>query len=207
MSSDNGFDRWRPHPWHGLGVGPNVPEVVHAYIEMTPFDTVKYEIDKETGYLKVDRPQRYSSQPPALYGFIPRTYCGDRVDGLSPKSNRGDLDPLDICILSERTISRPEILLDARVIGGLRMLDHGEADDKIVGVLDNDNIYGDAEDISDIPEVLVERLHHYFLTYKSVPSMEEDKSKKIEIDYVYGFDHASSVIEASIADYDEKFDQ
>ena len=79
------FSRWRPHPWHGLPVGPEAPKVVYAYIEITPYDTVKYEVDKESGYLRVDRPQRYSSQPPTLYGFIPQTYCAERVCKLSPK--------------------------------------------------------------------------------------------------------------------------
>ena len=127
MSFPKPFYRWRPHPWHGLSVGPQPPRVVHAYIEITTYDSVKYEVDKETGYLRVDRPQRFSSQPPALYGFIPRTYCGTRVGQLSPKSQRGDGDPMDICVLSERSISRAEVLLNARVIGGLRMIDYTTA--------------------------------------------------------------------------------
>ena len=65
------FYRWRPHPWHGPDVGPDAPRVVHAYVEITPYDTVKYELDKVTGYLRVDRPQHTSSQPPSLYGFVP----------------------------------------------------------------------------------------------------------------------------------------
>ena len=77
MTFPSPFYRWRPHPWHGLEAGPNPPSEIHAYIEITPFDLVKYEVDKATGYLRVDRPQRSSSQPPALYGFIPRTYCDD----------------------------------------------------------------------------------------------------------------------------------
>ncbi|HXW59982.1 MAG TPA: inorganic diphosphatase, partial [Myxococcota bacterium] len=96
------FYKWRPHPWHGLLVGINPPSLVYAYIEITPFDLIKYEIDKQTGYLKVDRPQRGSSSPPALYGFIPKTYCGQRLAALSPKSKRGDGDPLDICVFAER---------------------------------------------------------------------------------------------------------
>lgn len=202
------FYRWRPHPWHGLEVGPNPPELVHAYIEITPYDSVKYEIDKTTGYLRVDRPQRYSSQPPALYGFIPRTYCGTRVDALSPKSHQGDGDPLDICVLSERAITRSEIILNAQLIGGLRMIDDGEADDKVVAVLENDNVWGTARDLSDIPDVLVERLRHYFLTYKSVPELDgagTESSDNIEVDQVYGVDHAQEVLEASVADYDEQF--
>ena len=172
MSFPPPFYRWRPHPWHGLEIGPNAPDVVHGYIEMTPFDLVKYEIDKTTGYLRVDRPQRSSSQPPALYGFIPRTYCGRRVGKLSPKAKRGDGDPLDICVLSERPITRSEVILDSRVVGGLQAVDGGEADDKIIAVLENDNIWRDAKDISDLPEILIERLSHYFTTYKMVPGEE-----------------------------------
>jgi inorganic pyrophosphatase len=111
------FYRWRPHPWHGLEVGPNPPQLVHAYIEITPFDVVKYEIDKVTGYLRVDRPQRTSSQPPTLYGFIPRTFCGRRVGALCPGVEHGDCDPLDICVVSERQITRAEVILPARVVG------------------------------------------------------------------------------------------
>jgi inorganic pyrophosphatase len=104
MSFPKPFYRWRPHPWHGLDVGPKAPELVHAYIEITPFDSMKYEIDKVTGYLVVDRPQRTSSRPPALYGFIPRTFCGSRISALSPKSTKGDGDPMDICIISEQLV-------------------------------------------------------------------------------------------------------
>ena len=100
------YSRWRPHPWHGLSVGPDAPRVVHAYIEITPFDSVKYEVDKESGYLRVDRPQRYSSQVPTLYGFVPQTYCASRVQALSPTSSQGDGDSLDICVLAERPITR-----------------------------------------------------------------------------------------------------
>lgn len=132
------FYRWRPHPWHGLEVGPDPPRLVHAYIEICPFDLVKYELDKETGYLRVDRPHRSSSQPPTLYGFVPRTFCGSRVGKLMPEARRGDGDPLDICVVSERPIARAELILNARVVGGLPMLDGGEADDKIIAVLEND---------------------------------------------------------------------
>ncbi|MGZ8444917.1 MAG: inorganic diphosphatase, partial [Candidatus Binatia bacterium] len=69
------ISQFRPHPWHGLPAGPEPPELLNAYIEITPFDLMKYEIDKVSGYLRVDRPQRTSAQPPTLYGFIPRTYC------------------------------------------------------------------------------------------------------------------------------------
>jgi inorganic pyrophosphatase len=201
MTFPNPFYRWRPHPWHGLEVGPNPPQVVHAYIEITPFDTVKYEIDKKTGYMRVDRPQQTSSHPPTLYGFIPRTYCGTRVGHLSPKAERGDSDPMDICVLTERHVNKAEVILNARVVGGLQMVDHGEADDKIVAVLANDKVYEGIQDISDLPEVLVERLRHYFLTYKLVPGEETD----VTIDTVYGKEQAEAVIRASVDDYLDEF--
>lgn len=201
MTFPQPFYRWRPHPWHGLEVGPNPPEVVHAYIEITPFDLVKYEIDKQTGYLRVDRPQRTSSQPPALYGFIPRTYCGYRVGELSPNAQGGDGDPLDICVISERPVNRAEVILNARVVGGLQMVDHGEADDKIIAVLANDNVWGQVNDIDGMPEILVERLKHYFLTYKLIPGEEMD----VSIDTTFDRVHAEKVIKASIEDYVDEF--
>lgn len=195
------FHHFRPHPWHGLPAGPQAPERVSAYIEITPFDLVKYEVDKASGYLRVDRPQRTSSQPPSLYGFIPRTYCGTRVCGLSEGSQRGDGDPLDICVISERPIARAEVLLTVRPVGGLQMIDHGEADDKIVAVLEGDLIWGAAQTIADIPAILLERLQHYFLTYKLVPGQQE----AVAIRRVYDRDHAARVIVAAQEDYLEQF--
>ncbi len=202
MSFPSPFYRWRPHPWHGLTIGPDVPRVVHAYVEITPFDAVKYEVDKETGYLRVDRPQRTSSQPPALYGFIPRTYCGTHVGELCDKADKADGDPLDVCVISERPINRSEVVLNARVVGGLQMIDHGEADDKIVAVLDNDAIWGSARDLGDIPEALVERLRHYFSTYKM---LHPGTSQPAVIERVYDAERARRVIEAAILDYKEMF--
>jgi inorganic pyrophosphatase len=195
------YERYRPHPWHGLPVGPNPPELLHAYIEITPFDTVKWEIDKETGYLRVDRPQVSNSLPPTLYGFVPRTYCGERVAALAG-TERGDGDPLDICVLSERPINRADILLHVRPVGGLLMVDHGEADDKIIAVLDQDPVWGAARDIDQVPKSLVDRLRHYFLTYKWKP--DEEKAP-VTIDRIYGAAEASKVIAASVEDYDERF--
>ena len=195
------ISRYRPHPWHGLEVGPAPPDVVNAFIEITPFDLMKYEVDKASGYLRVDRPQRSSSQPPTLYGFVPRTYCAERVAKLAPPAQRGDGDPLDICVLSERTIARAEIIVRARVIGGLQMLDGGEADDKIVAVLENDNVWDEARDLGDVPSVFVERLEHYFLTYKLVPG----QAPRARIQKVYGRAHALKVVRASMADYDANF--
>lgn len=203
MSFPKPFYRWRPHPWHGLEIGPDAPRLVHAYIEITPFDLIKYEIDKTTGYLRVDRPQRTSSQPPTLYGFIPRTFCGDQVQALSPASSSGDGDPLDICVISERPINRAEVILNARVVGGLQMIDGGEADDKIIAVLDKDYVWGNVNDISELPSVLIERLQHYFLTYKMGP----DKKIVATIEQSYGREHALKVVQAAMADYDETYGQ
>lgn len=201
MSFPKPFYRWRPHPWHGLEVGPNPPQIVHAYVEITPFDLVKYEIDKITGYIRVDRPQRTSSLPPTLYGFIPRTYCGRRVCELSPNAKQGDGDPLDICVISERPLTRSEMILNARVVGGLQGIDGGEADDKIIAVLENDEFWENVEDLDGLPEIMVERLRHYFTTYKMVPGHEAQMS----IERVYDRDYALQVVQASIEDYDETY--
>jgi inorganic pyrophosphatase len=201
MAFPKPFYRWRPHPWHGLEVGPDPPRIVHAYIEITPFDLVKYEIDKVTGYIRVDRPQRTSSLPPTMYGFIPRTYCHRRVQALSTKTTRGDGDPLDICVLSERPLARSEMILDARVIGGLQGIDGGEADDKIIAILDKDEVWCNIHDISELPAVMVERLRHYFSTYKMVPG----HAAQMSIERVYGREEALKVVEAAIADYEEEF--
>lgn len=195
------FHEWRPHPWHGLSPGRNPPLEVRAFIEITPFDLVKYEVDKETGYIVVDRPQRTSAQPPALYGFVPRTYCGEQVRKLTPEADVADGDPLDICVISERRIDRGGILLDARVIGGLQMLDGGEADDKIIAVLHNDYIWQNVQDISELPDVLVSRLKHYFGTYKMTDQMDS----AIKILGSYGRERAGAVVEAALADYQENF--
>ena len=195
------FQKWRPHPWHGLEIGDDAPSVVNAFIEVTPFDLVKYEIDKNSGFLKVDRPQRTSSLPPTLYGFVPRTLCGDRVKALMPEATVGDMDPLDICIISERPINHSEVILSARVIGGLPMLDGGEADDKIIAVLSNDVIWDNVNDIDDLPEQMVARLRHYFLTYKTLP----DEPATVKVGSPYNRARALKVIKAACDDYDAEF--
>lgn len=199
MTFPKPFYRFRPHPWHGLEVGDNPPSMIYAYIEITPYDAVKYEVDKLTGYTIVDRPQRTSAIPPTLYGFVPRTYCDEHVRALMPGATRGDGDPLDICVFSERPINRGEIILNVKVVGGLQMLDDGEADDKIIAVLVNDQMWNDVEDISDLPSNLINRLQHYFMTYKMIPG---DEDKHVEILQAYGREHALKVVEASMKDYE-----
>jgi inorganic pyrophosphatase len=190
------YQPWRPHPWHGLEVGPQPPDVVNAYVEITPFDLVKYEIDKRSGFLRVDRPQRTSSTPPTLYGFVPRTLCGTKVAGVGDLA-QGDGDPLDICVLSERPINRAEVILQVRVLGGLLMEDGGQADDKIVAVLKDDAIWSEARNLDDLPPRLVERLQHYFLTYKMRPG----EAPSVQVRRIYGVDRARQVVEAAMQDY------
>jgi inorganic pyrophosphatase len=108
---------------------------------------------------------------------------------------------LDICVLSERAIARNEIIVRSRVIGGLQMIDAGEADDKLISVLDNDYVWGGARNVTDVPSVLVERLQHYFLTYKLVPGQRV----QARIARVYGRAHALKVVRAAMADYDDNF--
>ncbi len=187
---------FRPHPWHGLSPGPDAPRTVTAYIEITPFSVIKYEVDKASGFLKVDRPQRFSALPPTLYGFVPQTYCDRRIAALAG-TPRGDGDPLDICVVSERPIDRADIILRARVIGGFLMVDDDEADDKIVAVLEGDPVYGEA---AALPPALMARLRHYFETYKLEPG-----KNPVRIDAVYDAERAYEVIRAAMADYSAAF--
>jgi inorganic pyrophosphatase len=197
----------KPHPWHGISHGEKSPEIITSYIEMVPADLVKYEIDKETGYRKVDRPQKFSNIIPALYGFIPQTYCGELIaERANERLNRtgivGDNDPLDICVLTERNITSGDIILEAIPIGGFRMIDKNEADDKIIAVMAKDEMYSKWRDISEVPEPIINRLRHYFLTYKNIPG---ESTALVEIPETYGREEAHEVIRRSIKDYDKTF--
>ena len=194
----------KAHPWHGIPIGDNAPQEVSVFIEIVPRDTVKYEVDKETGYLKIDRPQQYSNVVPANYGFIPRTYCGEGIanlarSGTSISITGGDHDPLDILVLSEHHIPRGDIILKAIPIGGFCLIDGGEADDKIIAVLKGDKVFEQYTEIHELPKGILERFEHYFLTYKSLP----DAPNICEIAYSYGKEDAHRVIEMAIADYAE----
>jgi len=195
------------HPWHGVPIGDRAPDVVTAYVEMVPTDTVKYEIDKDSGLLKVDRPQKYSNVCPSLYGLVPRTHCTERVAALcEERTGRaglvGDGDPLDICVLTEKEITHGNILVQAIPIGGLRMLDGAEVDDKIIAVLAGDAVYGTLTDVAGLPPLLLDRLRHYFLTYKQSP---DDTRATCEITHIYGCFEAHEVIRRSIEDYERGF--
>lgn len=200
---------FRPHPWHGISAGENAPDVVRAYIEIVPTGAVKLELDKRYGHLSVDRPQRFSSMCPTLYGFVPQTYCGETVgEFCAKKTGRrnidGDGDPLDICVLTEKVFAHGDLLVLARPIGGLRMIDHGQADDKIIAVLDQDVTFGHIQDISECPPGVVTRLQHYFLSYKQPPGKKPGKGV-VEITHTYGLIEALEVIRRSQADYTAKF--
>jgi len=198
---------FKPHPWHGIPIGDDAPATVTCFIEIVPTDTVKYELDKQTGYLKVDRPQKFSNVYPSLYGFIPQTHCGEQVGAFcGQRTGRtdiaGDGDPMDICVLTEKSFPHGDIILRAIPIGGLRMIDGNEADDKIVAVLEGDALYGGWKQIHDSPETLIDRLRHYFLTYKQAPGVAV---ARVEITDVYDREEAYEVIRRSRADYEAHF--
>lgn len=212
---------FKSHPWHGVPPAGSAPNVVRAYVENVPTDTVKKELDKPTGHLCVDRPHRFSSLCPTLYGYIPQTYCAEEVAIRCMKATRlrnveGDGDPLDINILTEKDLPHGDLLLWVKVIGGLRMVDKAgskksrkgkspyQADDKIVGVLVDDPTYGDIDDISQCPPKVVERLEHYFESYKRAPG-DKERKPTVRIMEVYGRDEAMEVYRASVRDYEHSF--
>ncbi|MBX3245299.1 MAG: inorganic pyrophosphatase [Acidobacteria bacterium] len=192
----------KAHPWHGVPIGDKAPDEVTVFIEIVPSDTVKYEVDKETGYLKIDRPQQYSNVVPANYGFIPQTYCAEGIaelarDRTSMTITGGDGDPLDILVLSEHHIPRGDIILKAWPIGGLCLIDDHEADDKIIAVLKGDKVFEQYTELEHLPPGIVDRIKHYFLTYKNLP----EEASICEIAYSYGKERACLVIETAIKDY------
>jgi inorganic pyrophosphatase len=198
---------FQAHPWHGVAAGDKAPETVSVYIEIVPTDAVKYELDKQSGHLRVDRPQRFSSMCPSLYGFIPQTFCGDHVADLCAERTgrtgiKGDADPMDICVLTEKTFAQGNFFVQANPIGGLRMIDGEQADDKIISVLEADLAYGHVKDIADCPNALVDRLKHYFLSYKQFPG---EAPRRVEIVDVYDRKEALDVITRSLSDYQKQF--
>ncbi len=199
--------RYKSHPWHGVELGDKAPECLTCFIEMVSTDTVKYEVDKVSGYLKLDRPQKYSNVVPAMYGFLPQTFSGSSVAQFCMEKSgktdiKGDGDPIDVCVLTEKVISHGDILVQAIPIGGFRMIDGNESDDKIIAVLRNDAVYGSYKDISDCPELVVDRLKHYFLTYKDLPGMDH----KVEITHTFGVEEAHEIIRRSSDDYRRRFE-
>jgi inorganic pyrophosphatase len=198
---------FKAHPWHGVTPGADAPTVVNAYIEIVPTDAVKYELDKASGHLRVDRPQRFSAMCPAPYGFIPQTFCGASVAAVCELRTgrdmlRGDGDPLDICVLTERPAAHGDFFVRAVPIGGLRMIDGNEADDKIIAVLESDVTYGHFTEAAETPTGVIERLKHYFLSYKQLP---QEAPRRVEILEVYNREEAWEVIRRSIEDYRDSY--
>jgi len=200
---------FKPHPWHGLEVGDRAPEVVTAYVECVPGEGLKYEVNKSSGYLHVDRPHKFSSLCPTIYGFIPQTLSGPKTAARCRAATnivdiKGDNDPMDICVLSYRPITRGDLTMQVRPIGGLRMIDKGEADDKIIAILESDATMSGWVDIHDVPAGLLSMIKHYFLTYKQDPDAKE-KAHTVTIPQIYGRDEDYAVIKSSMEDYADQY--
>jgi len=184
----------KTNPWHSIPYKNG--EFYHAYIEITPQDTVKYELDKNTGFLKVDRPQEYSNITPFLYGFIPQTYSGEltaaHVNKKLKTDYSGDEDPVDVCVLTGHNLNN-NVFVQCKIIGGLRMIDDGEVDDKLIAVLKGDIAYGDVNDISELSKAHMDKIKHYFQTYKG--------SKSVQLEGFFGSNDAIKMVELGQKDY------
>lgn len=173
------------HPWHGINYGEDAPDYVTGIIEIPKNTRAKYELDKESGLLKLDRVLYSSIYYPANYGFIPQTYCDDD-------------DPLDILVLSQITIV-PMCLVEAKVIGVMRMSDEGEMDDKIIAVAKNDMSVGHLTDISELPAHSIKELRNFFEEYKKL------ENKEVVVKDFQGREVALEIVRQSIIDYKTKF--
>lgn len=173
------------HPWHNVSIGKNAPENVTGIVEIPKNCRAKYELDKDSGMLMLDRVLYSSINYPANYGFIPQTFCDDG-------------DPLDILVISQIDIV-PMCLVDSKVIGVMRMLDGGEMDDKIIAVAANDMSVNYINDISELPPHLTKELRSFFEDYKKL----EDKS--VIVEEFQDKEVAKEIILQSIADYNAKF--
>jgi inorganic pyrophosphatase len=174
------------NPWHKVAIGKDAPNIVRGIIEIPKNTRAKYELDKESGMLLMDRVIFSSMYYPANYGFIPQTYCEDK-------------DPLDILILSQIEIV-PMCLVDAKVIGVMRMLDGGEADDKIIAVALNDKSVNHLNDISELPAHFFSELRTFFEDYKKL------ENKNVEVEHFQDAATAKQIIVQSMKDYRVKFD-
>lgn len=169
------------NPWHSVSYGNNVPHRVNAIIEIPKGSRAKYELDKETGLLRLDRVLYSSVYYPANYGFIPRTYCDDN-------------DPLDILVLSQIDM-QPLCLVEAKIIGVMRMLDGGEADDKLIAVCANDMSVNHINDIGELPPHFIDELRHFFEEYKKL------ENKVVKIEEFQGERLAKKILQHAINDY------
>lgn len=175
----------KKNPWHDVSIGENSPASVTGIIEIPKNCRAKYELDKDSGMLILDRVLYSSINYPANYGFIPRTYCDDD-------------DPLDILVLSQIDIV-PMCLVEAKVIGVMRMLDGGEMDDKIIAVASNDMSVNHINDISELPPHSVKELRSFFEDYKKL------ENKTVIVEEFQDREVAHQIINKSIEDYNKKF--
>jgi inorganic pyrophosphatase len=173
------------HPWHETSIGKNPPQKVNAIIEIPKGSRAKYEVDKESGLIKLDRVIYASMYYPLNYGFIPQTMGEDH-------------DPLDIVVLTQVSVV-PLCLIPSKVIGVMQMVDRGEADDKIIAVAEDDPSVSHINDVSDLPEYLRAEVTHFFENYKTL------ENKKVVIDQFLSKDRAYQIIEESIRYYKENF--
>jgi inorganic pyrophosphatase len=173
------------NPWHKVSVGEDAPNVVTGIIEIPQNTRAKYELDKDSGMLKLDRVLYSNMYYPANYGFIPKTYCDDK-------------DPLDILVLSQITVV-PMCLVEAKVIGVMRMLDGGELDDKIIAVAAHDMSVNHINDISELPEHFLKEMRNFFEDYKKL------ENKTVQVQQFQDATEAREIVKQSMEDYNEKF--
>ncbi|WP_276091174.1 inorganic diphosphatase [Pedobacter sp. JY14-1] len=179
------MNNYESHPWHSVSPGDNIPETVNAIIEIPKGSKAKYEIDKDSNLIKLDRVLFSSVMYPANYGFIPQTYCDDN-------------DPLDILVLCSVDVY-PLSLIEAKVIGVMHMVDNGEQDDKIIAVAKNDMSVNYINDLADLPPHTMKEIAKFFQDYKAL------EEKKVTIEHLLGVRYAHKVIQESLKLYDEKF--
>ena len=175
------------HPWHSLDVGENAPKVVNAVIEIPEGSKVKYELDKRSGLIKVDRILYGAVFYPANYGFIPQTYCDDG-------------DPLDILVFCQEPLY-PRSIVEAKVLGCMGMVDGGEADDKIIAVMTGDPAFTDFNDIHELPDYLLHELKKFFEDYKKL------ENKEVNVDDFVGKEEALKIVQESLEAYDKISDK
>lgn len=171
--------------WHDVQVGKEAPDVVNTIIEIPKDSKLKYELDKNTGLLKLDRFLYSSVHYSGDYGFIPQTLCDDD-------------DPLDVFIISHRP-TYPMTLCEVKVLGVMKMVDDGEEDDKIIGVHNADPRYNKWEDIKEVPQHFIEELKEFMRTYKRL------EDKKVDVYEIYGKEEAKKIVNESIEIYNKHF--